>query len=210
MKFHIYKTALALFACEGYESATLRKIAKKAKVSPGLLYKYYPNKSALVLELYDELSKEFEINYKGISGTSWRIRTVETLKLCLKTLSPHRETLTALLPVLVGDREKNLFASATKFSRDRVEGGFAFAIQHAKNKPTKEMEEPLSRLLYTVHLGIILLWLMDKSSNQSATKQAIKLMPTFLWWMSLGLRFSRGQKLVTQLNEIISKGLIGK
>ena len=38
---------------------SLRQIATRAKVSLGLLYRYYPSKDALVLELYDELSREF-------------------------------------------------------------------------------------------------------------------------------------------------------
>lgn len=208
-KLHLYKKALELFEEEGYEKATLRRIAKNAKVSPGLMYKYYPSKSALVLELYDDLSKEYERSYIKIQETSWTSRSTEALKLSLKTLEPHRDTLMALLPIIVGDRDQNLFAEATKFSRERVEGGFIFAIQKANKKPIKTMELPLARLLYTIHLGIILLWLMDKSPKQIATKHAISIMPTFLWWTSLGLKFKKGQKLIVQFNRIITEGLLG-
>ena len=55
----LYKTATKLIAAHGYEATTLRDIAKKAEVSVGLLYRYFPSKEALVNELYRAGKEEF-------------------------------------------------------------------------------------------------------------------------------------------------------
>ena len=54
----LYATAVKLIAANGYAATTLRDVAREAGVSAGLLYKYFPSKRAVVLELYDELSAE--------------------------------------------------------------------------------------------------------------------------------------------------------
>jgi len=43
----------------GYEATTLREIAKDARVSVGLLYRYFPSKRAVIIALYDELSADY-------------------------------------------------------------------------------------------------------------------------------------------------------
>ena len=51
---------------------------------------------------------------------SWRARFRFALDASLRVLGPHRRTLSALVPVLIGDSEEGLFAPATAFSRQRV------------------------------------------------------------------------------------------
>ena len=210
MKDHIYKVALHLIQTEGYEQATLRKIAKKAGISSTLLYKYYPDKTALILQFYDELSRKFEESYKSMKSTSWRERSLEALKMSFESLTPHRKILLALLTVFFGNSRQNLFAPATQFSRQRVEEGFLFALSQAKKHPPKDIQKDMARIIYMIHLVMILLWLLDKSSKQVATKQAMKLLPACFWFLSLGLRFNRGQKTIRQISEIITTGLIGR
>src|SRR3954451_22179431 len=55
----LYDLAVRMIASRGYEATTLRDIAKRAGVSPGLLYRYFPSKRAVVLALYDDLSTEY-------------------------------------------------------------------------------------------------------------------------------------------------------
>src|SRR5690349_22886973 len=55
----LYETAIRMIRERGYESTTLREIAKDAQVSVGLLYRYFPSKQAVVIALYEELSRDF-------------------------------------------------------------------------------------------------------------------------------------------------------
>ena len=120
----LYRVATDLFAARGYEDTTLREIAAAAGVSPGLLYRYFPSKRAVVLALYDELSREFEERARHLPAGRWRDRFVAALEASLEVLRPHRGTLVALVPTLVGGRDESLLAPATAFSRERVQGAF--------------------------------------------------------------------------------------
>src|SRR5580704_8519356 len=57
----LYTLSVRMIATRGYEATTLRDIAKRAGVSPGLLYRYFPSKRAVVLALYDDLSTEYAV-----------------------------------------------------------------------------------------------------------------------------------------------------
>src|SRR5689334_14004244 len=50
-KEKIFQAALTQFAAKGYGSTSVRDIAKKAKVSPPLLYNYYKTKDDLLLDI---------------------------------------------------------------------------------------------------------------------------------------------------------------
>ena len=47
-KQHLYGVAMRLISERGYEATTLRDIAKEARVSVGLLYRYFPSKQAVI------------------------------------------------------------------------------------------------------------------------------------------------------------------
>src|SRR5688572_7287242 len=68
----LYRTAVALIQDRGYDAATLREVAARTGVSPALLYRYFPNKRAVVLAFYDELSETFERQSAAMApGGKW-------------------------------------------------------------------------------------------------------------------------------------------
>src|SRR5262245_62018809 len=165
----LYQTAIRLLASRGYEATTLREIAKKADVSVGLLYRYFPSKRAVVLALYDHLSAEYAARASRMLPGPWRERFLFALETSLDVLAGQRDTLAALTPVLVGDASEGLFAPATAFSRQRVQSVFHDAVHGASDAPGAEDAAALGRLLYVLHLVVILWWLLDKSAGQRAT-----------------------------------------
>src|SRR5207248_3453510 len=58
-RLRLYSAALELMAERGYAGTTLRDVAGRAGASVGLLYRYFPSKRSVLLQLYDELSTEF-------------------------------------------------------------------------------------------------------------------------------------------------------
>ena len=159
-----------MIASRGYEATTLREVAAEAGVSVGLLYRYFPSKRAVVLALYDELSAEYASSASRMPAGPWRERFLNAMRTSLEVLGPHRGTLAALVPILVGDADEGLFARGTAFSRLRVQRIFAEAVLGASDVPKPEVAEALGRLLYLAHLAVILWWLLDKSAGQRATK----------------------------------------
>src|SRR5688500_13087984 len=86
----LYAAATQLIASRGYEATTLRDIAKEARVSVGLLYRYFPSKQAVVIALYDELSSEYARRTAGMPPGRWRDRFLFALKISLEVLEPHQ------------------------------------------------------------------------------------------------------------------------
>ena len=189
MRERLYETAIRLISKHGYESTTLRNVADSAAVSVGLLYKYFPNKRAVVVELYDRLSAEFVSRVAETKSGKWRDRFVFALKTSLDVLGPHRSTLAALIPVLVGDPDEGVFAESAASSRLRVEKIFHAAVTGATDVPAPKVAAALGRLLYLLHLSVILWWLLDRSPKQRATEGLIALLQRILPSAALALRF---------------------
>jgi len=194
----------------GYEAATLRDIAARAGVSPALLYRYFPGKRAVLLALYDDLSLDFSRSAAAVPPGKWRDRFLETLRASLDVLAPHRDTLAALVPVLVGSREEGLFAPATAFSRERVQGAFVAAVAGAKDAPKDEDAAALGRVLYLVHLAVLLFWLLDRSAAQSATKRLVGLVERTLPAFSLAFRLRALRDVVRGIDGAATAAFLGR
>jgi AcrR family transcriptional regulator len=189
MRERLYVTAIRLISKHGYESTTLRTVADSAGVSVGLLYKYFPNKRAVVIELYDRLSAEFVLRVAETKSGKWRDRFIFALKTSLDVLGPHRSTLAAMIPILVGDPNEGVFAPSAASSRLRVEKIFHDAVTGATDVPSPKLAAALGRLLYLLHLSVILWWLLDRSPKQRATLGLIALLQRILPSAALALRF---------------------
>ena len=179
-------------------------------MSPGLLYKYYPSKVAVVLELYDRLSLAFEEAAQSMPEGPWRERTAYALEHSMATLRPHREPLRALIPVLVGDPEHGLFSEQTAFSRERVQRVFRDAVSGASNTPKENLALALGNLLYMLQLGVILWWLLDRSPAQQATEGLIALFISLGGVASAALWLPGTTAPLLALDGLVRRGLYGE
>ena len=204
----LYEAAIGLIGERGYEAATLREVATRAGVSPGLLYRYFPNKRSVVLALYDELSEQFAQQAVDMPRGKWRERFIHALELSLQVLGPHRVTLRALAPAMVGDAEEGVFAQSTAFSRIRVQTAFQMAVSEAIDAPRKPLAEALGRLLYLLHLGVILWWLLDRSPGQRATSGLVALFRQMLPSAALALRLRPVRGFVESADSLLEEALL--
>jgi AcrR family transcriptional regulator len=205
----LYATAMQLIAARGYEATTLRDIAKQAGVSVGLLYRYFPSKQAVVIALYDELSSEYARQAGEMPLGRWRDRFIFALNTSLRVLEPHQVALRALTPVLVGDPEEGIFSSSTAFSRLRVQQVFEEAVVGSSDAPNKPLAEALGRLLYLVHLVVLLWWLLDRSLKQRATTALISLTQQLLPSAALALRVPPVRRFVISVDGLVREALFG-
>jgi AcrR family transcriptional regulator len=205
----LYATALQLIAARGYEATTLRDIAKGAGVSVGLLYRYFPSKQAVVIALYDELSSEYARQAAAMPPGRWRDRFIFALSTSLHVLEPHQVALRALTPVLVSDPEEGIFSASTAFSRLRVQQVFEEAVVGSSDAPKRPLSEALGRLLYLVHLAVLLWWLLDKSPNQRATGALVSLTRHLLPSAALALRVPSVRRFVISVDGLVREALFG-
>ena len=208
-KDRLYATAMRMIAARGYEATTLRGIAAEAEVSVGLLYRYFPNKQAVIVAFYDELSADFVSQAANMPCGKWRERFTFALETSLKVLKPHRVALRALAPILVGDPTDGVFAPRTAFSRERVQRVFEEAVAGATDAPAAPLAAALGRLLYLVHLAVLLWWLLDKSTHQRATSTLVSLTERLLPSAALTLRLPPIRRFVIGVDELIREALFG-
>ncbi len=203
----LYATAIELIGRKGYEATTLREVAQAAGVSVGLLYKYFPSKSAVILAFYEELSGEYAARAAEMKAGKWRNRFVFALRTCLEVLGPYRKTLASLAPMLVADRAEGVFAAQTGLSRRRVEQVFQDAVAGASDAPAAKLAEALGMLLYLLHLAIILWWLLDKSPNQRATHALVTLVERILPSFGMALLLPQVRGFVQSADTLVREAL---
>lgn len=204
----LYETAIGLIAARGWQATTLRDVAAEAGVSVGLLYRYFPSKQAVVLALYDALSAEYAARPAEMGPGRWRDRFLYALRTSLDVLRPHRRTLASLVPVLIGDGEEGLFAPGTAFSRLRVQGVFVQAVVGASDAPRGKAAPALGRLLYLLHLAVILWWLLDRSPAQRATAGLVALLERAGPLVALALRVPTVPGLVVAADALVRDALL--
>jgi AcrR family transcriptional regulator len=209
MRERLYLAAIRLITERGYAATTLRDVADSAEVSAGLLYKYFPNKRAVVIELYDRLSTEYAARASEFRTGKWRDRFLLAMRTCLEVLGPHRKTLAALIPVLVGDPEEGIFAPSNANSHLRVEKIFQDVVEGASDAPAPKLTTALGRLLYLLHLSVILWWLLDRSPKQRATDGLIALLQRILPSAALALRFPPFPSFVLTGDALVRDALTG-
>lgn len=77
---NIIRTAQSLFVNEGYQSVSMRKIAAKAGMGTMTLYKYFPNKNAILhhiwAEFFDELFVLVRSDISQQQGAKNKLRQV--------------------------------------------------------------------------------------------------------------------------------------
>ena len=205
----LYETAIQLIGERGFDRTTLRDVAGSAGVSVGLLYRYFPSKQAVVLALYDQLSTQVEARAAAMPRGRWRDRFLFALDASLTILRPHRQTLAALVPVLVSNAPDGLFSSTTAFSRARVQRIYQDAVVGASDAPRDEVAAALGRLLYLTHLVVVLWWLLDKSPQQRATRALVRLITQALPAAALTLRMPKVGAFILAGDRLFQEALVG-
>lgn len=206
----LYDTAIGLFTDRGFEQTTLRDIARAAGVSVGLLYRYFPNKRALVLALYVQLTKDFVDQALLMEPGRWRDRFGFALRTSLEVLAPHRDSLAALTPVLLGESDTAVLGSGSRFSRDLVQLVFETAVEDARDAPKAAVAQALGRLLYVTHLLVILWWLLDKSPEQRSTTMLVEKLESLASWVALSLRLPGAKGFLLSVDVLVRQGLLGE
>jgi len=90
----ILKSALVVFAANGYQSATIQEIAKSAEVSEGTIYEYFKNKEDL---LFSTLGQQFQKNLDSLD----ELFEVQTPLRKLKRFMRYHFTIYLTQPVFV-------------------------------------------------------------------------------------------------------------
>ncbi len=167
---HILQNALGLFRERGFEETTMRDIAARCEISLGATYYYFPSKEAIMLAYYDDVQSRHNEMARPLlleeQSTARRIASLHRLK--LEILKDDREIMGALFRY-GGDPNHELspFSDTTKNIREQCIQLFTEALDH-ESRPV-DLQKLVPTLLWTMHMGILLYFLYDRSVGQAKT-----------------------------------------
>ena len=171
----ILEAALALFAEKGYEATTMRDVAREARASLGLAYRYFASKEEFALALYMGLAEETEEwAREGLQGGTIAERFERAMVAKLDQVSPHRDPLAALLSrALDPNSPISALGEGTAAVREKMRGVFLEVVQGASDAPAEKQARELGNVLYALHLAILLYWFHDRTPEARATRELV-------------------------------------
>lgn len=182
----VVSAAMRIFKEKGFQSTTMRDIAREGKLSLGSLYYYFQTKEELVLLFYERLNQEVEERFRKQYLDSGHVSTqVDTfLKIKLEMLAPYRELVTVILKEAVDPESKlSPLSNATTSVRSSVLRLFEEMIVLNKGLQNPDIQQE-AKTLWLVHLLIMVYWLHDKSIDYNATNKVLDLLKRGIEWIS--------------------------
>jgi AcrR family transcriptional regulator len=168
----ILEAALRLFMEEGYEKATMRRIAQDAGLTPGATYYHFPSKENIVFHFYESSFADHVAAVDRILETErgLRERLSGVIAAHLKVAEPFHSISKALYRTAADPAHPlSPFSAESKSLRDKNIGIFARALEGHTSGLTKPVREKLPELLWLYKMGVILFWLYDDSPEQAKT-----------------------------------------
>ncbi len=170
----IFDVALTSFRERGFDATTMRHIAKRAGLSLGAAYYYFPSKEALVLAYYQHTGRlrGERARAKFEHCTTLRQRLLALFEVQLALVGPDRRLLGALTR-FVADPESDisLFAHRTRGLRNDSLRLYEEALD------VEEVPEQLRDVgalgLWALDLGLMLYLAWDDSPAQQRSRELI-------------------------------------
>ena len=149
----ILSVALELFARKGYHATSVSQIAKKAKISKGLMYNYFTNKEKLLDEIIQEgFNSLAELEYKAKRGVGPKQQLEEFIDAVLDNLYSNFIYWQLYLALLVHPEIQKKFEKKMQRFRDEFVKALASLFKKLKVK-NPELE---AFLLGTFFDGLVL------------------------------------------------------
>jgi AcrR family transcriptional regulator len=174
----ILDAALTLFRKEGFDTATMRDIAKAAQVATGAAYYYYPSKDAIVMDFYQrscaEMQPKIEAALEQAAGLEARLRALIQVK--LSHFAPNRGVLRALLRNGADPKHAlSPFSPETREIRDTDIAWFRRILVDCGMRIPRDLEPHLAGVLWFFQMGVIFFWVIDESPEQAGTARLLAL-----------------------------------
>lgn len=176
-KVRILAAAVDVITIRGFKNATMREIAKEAKVGDATIYNYFPTKEKLLYGYCEYVQQQVMLELKEISNFheySLQEQLQQLVETNLRLWLPAREFLQQVFELsfgapLVGfthiEETKRLFTSMVMDMLD--------AAMEAGEIPEQPYRELLPRLFWDYMTGILGYWLKDSSEGFANTTQVI-------------------------------------
>jgi AcrR family transcriptional regulator len=176
---HILATAVRLFMTQGYDATTMRDIAAAAECSPGLTYRYFAQKEALVVALYEDLATESLVFADSLAFMNMAERYHMLMQHKMAQVKPHRAALMALFCAVMqpdANTTLNIWGRNTTDSRDKMLDVFGHVVNGATDKLNEPVASSMITLLYAFYILLMIFWSYDRTPDFRATRLMLDFM----------------------------------
>jgi AcrR family transcriptional regulator len=167
----ILETALRLFREKGFDATTMRDIASACDMAVGTAYHHFESKEAIVGAYYDFVQREHlrrvtEFNTKKHT-LKQRLEQAFTSK--LEIVGGDQKLLSVIMRFIgEADHPLSIFGTGTQPLRD--EGTETFRVALGDEALPADLRDLAPTLLWTLHMGMLLYFLHDKTGGERTKK----------------------------------------
>jgi AcrR family transcriptional regulator len=168
----IFETALELFRDRGFDNTTMQDIAAAAGVVKSAAYYYFPSKEAIVTAYYDAIQTEQERLCAAVFARTNDLRSrLEAALLTKFDLAQDDRKLLGIIFRYAGEPAHPLscLGEATSGVRHRAMKSFSEAL--SIERLPKDLEQLLPLALWSLQMGLLVLFLYDTSKGQQRTRK---------------------------------------
>ena len=168
----IFRTALELFRENGFDATTMQEIAAQAEVAKGAAYYYFPSKEAIIQAYYETLQAEQERlcseMFEKTNDLKKRLHVAMHAKF---DLVQHDRKLLGIVFRYTGEPAHPLscLGKGTASIRRRATEVFERAL--SVERLPADLEQLLPLALWSLQMGLLVMFLYDDSANQKRTRQ---------------------------------------
>lgn len=194
-------SAVTLLSHQGLSPDLLPRAAADVGCPLDRAQVFFRSDAELILALYARFAADLEARVLEFpTGTiAERFHALMTVKFALVT--PYRQALAALTATLLDPRnELSALHPQTEIIRNRVQGIIAAVVEGATDRPPQTAA--LTRCLYGIHLGLMLLWCQDRSAEIQAAYSALGVIKDLLTFAAPFLGMAESEGLLSRLDGI--------
>jgi AcrR family transcriptional regulator len=176
-KDFILQQALVLFQKNGYETVTMRDIAKACDSSLGSFYYHFKNKEEIVLELFKaSLSGHIERTHGYLNSRDTKLETAMTW-ICRDRFTEfehYRAVLRVLVQRLDPHDPVSPWHESSQAIREQSVELFDVVVSRCLPKLDPKTKRQLARALWLQHLLILAVWAFDRSPNEKEVESILR------------------------------------
>jgi len=169
---HIFGCALEVFREKGFDATTMQDVALRADVAKSAAYYYFPSKEAIIQAYYEAVQAEQEAICDAIFETNSQLKPRLSCAMHSKfDLARNDRMLLGVVFRYTGEPENPLSCLGRGTAEIRRRSIDIFRRAVARERLPKDLEELLPLALWSLQMGLLILFLYDKSPGQRRTRR---------------------------------------
>jgi AcrR family transcriptional regulator len=169
---HIFDCALELFRENGFDAATMQDIATRANVAKSAAYYYFPGKEAIIQAYYEAVqTRQEQLCAEVFSETKDLKKRLYTAMHTKFDLAQDDRKLLGVVFRYTGEPQHPLSCLGSGTAEIRRRSMQVFRQALAVERLPKDLEQLLPLALWSLQMGLLVMFLYDTSAAQKRTRQ---------------------------------------